>query len=113
MPLICTMGILLNLVSCDDILEEDLSDDEVLLFAPAEGARLDSGNVTFVWDPLEGALDYRLLLVSPDFDNPVQVWADTILTATNFTIALAEGQYTWGINAANSAYTKEELDSID
>lgn len=95
----------LNLMGCDDILEEDITNDEVVLFAPTDGAQLDSGNVTFVWDPLEGALDYRLLLVSPDFDNPVEVWSDTITTATNFTTALAAGTYTWGVNAANTAYT--------
>lgn len=95
----------LTLVGCDDILEDDISNDEVVLFAPAEGVQLDSGNVTFVWDPLEDALDYRLLLVSPDFENPAQVWADTITTATSFTTALGPGTYTWGINAANSVYT--------
>ncbi len=92
-------------MGCDDILEDDISNDEVALFAPAEGVQLDSGSVTFVWDPLEGALDYRLLLVSPDFENPAQVWADTITTGTSFTIPLAAGTYTWGVNAANTAYT--------
>lgn len=96
---------LIYFMGCDDILEEDISDDLVVLFAPANGVELDSGSVTFVWDPLEGALDYRLLLVSPDFETPAQVWADTITTGTNFTIALGEGTYTWGVNAANTAYT--------
>lgn len=105
-PLIIIIAVsVLNLMGCDDILEDDIANDEVVLFAPTEGAQLDSGNVTFVWDPLEGALDYRLLLVSPDFENPVQVWADTITTATSFTTALGAGTYTWGVNAANTAYT--------
>lgn len=95
----------LNLMGCDDILEEDIANDEVALFAPGEGVQLDSGSVTFVWDPLEGALDYRLLLVSPDFENPAQVWADTITTGTSFTTSLGAGTYTWGVNAANTAYT--------
>lgn len=95
----------LNLMGCDDILEDDISNDVVILFAPSDGVELDSGSVTFVWDPLEGALDYRLLLVSPDFENPAQVWADTITTGTNFTTSLAAGTYTWGVNAANTAYT--------
>ncbi len=100
---VCT----LSLMGCDDILEDDISDDAVILFAPADGVLLDSGSVTFVWDPLEGALDYRLLLVSPDFENPAQVWADTITTGTSFTTSLAAGTYTWGVNAANTAYTTD------
>ena len=105
-PLILFVAIsVMTFMGCDDIIEDDISNDEVVLIAPSEGVQLDSGSVTFVWDPLEDALDYRLLLVSPDFENPAQVWADTITTATNFTTALGPGTYTWGVNAANSVYT--------
>lgn len=90
---------------CDDIVEEDISDDEVFLFAPADGVEVDSGSVTFVWDFLDGASNYRLLVVSPDFDAPANVYADTLLADNKFTVTLDKpGTYAWGISASNSAY---------
>ncbi|MEM9328198.1 MAG: hypothetical protein AAGA85_21200 [Bacteroidota bacterium] len=93
------------LQQCADIVETDISNREVFLFAPAEGTELDSGAVTFVWDAVADASDYQLTVVSPDFDLPGRVYADTFLTRTNFTLALDSGRYSWGVRALNSVYS--------
>ena len=94
-------------MACDDIFEENISDDLVLLVAPSDGVEVDSGSVTFLWELLDGATDYELQVFSPDFQAPANVHADTIVSENSFTTALGVGDYAWGVRALNSAYSTE------
>ena len=97
----------LIVVGCDDILEKDITDKEIFLIAPSNAVELDSGNITFLWEFLEGADTYELLVLSPNFDEPITVHADTALADNTFTTALGEGTYSWGVRGVNSAYNTD------
>ncbi len=90
---------------CDDIVEKDISDKQVFLVAPSNDVELDSGRVTFLWDFVEGATDYELLVLAPNFDTPATVHADTITDANSFETTLGIGEYAWGVRAFNSAHS--------
>ncbi len=92
-------------VSCDDVFEEDITNAEVFLVAPSQGVEIDSGAVTFLWEHLEGATEYELLVLSPDFDNPATVHGDTITSDNSFVTALGPGEYAWGVRGLNSAFS--------
>ena len=95
---------------CDDIFEPNLTNRTVTVIAPAEGAEMTEGTVTFLWEPASGARGYRLTIVAPDFDNATTVVADTLLMNDSLTVrrsfrcALTGGSYQWSISAFNSAY---------
>jgi hypothetical protein len=95
------------LVTCGDIIVKDISSEEVFLLAPANGVTLDSGNVGFWWDPVDGAIDYRFSLVSPSFDSAKYFFVDSITEDHSFFVSLGEGDYQWGVSAANSEYSTD------
>ena len=96
---------LLLMVQCDDILESDISDNLIVLFAPSDGVVLDSGDVTFSWDLRDDVDEYQLQVVTPSFERPAQVVLDTTLTGGNFSFALDSGRYEWGVRGLNSAFS--------
>ena len=91
----------LGFMACDDILEEDISSDEVNVRSPLEGAVLTSNQATFSWNGLDGADNYRLQ-VNDDANNQLQV--DTLVAATALTLNLNNGSYNWRIRGENFAY---------
>lgn len=103
LPLI---GCLFLFNSCEEILfEMDISKNEVLLVAPANNAQFFSTGVTFTWENVEEATRYQLQIAKSNFENPIQIVLDTILTNTSYTKQLPIGNYEWRVRAVNSAYT--------
>jgi hypothetical protein len=100
------LGILfLSFFSCEEILfEKNISKNEVLLVAPADKAQFFSTGVTFTWEPVEEATKYQLQIAKPNFDNPVQIVLDTIITSTSFTQQLPVADYEWRVRALNESY---------
>ncbi|SKC59291.1 hypothetical protein [Ohtaekwangia koreensis] len=94
-------------VSCEDILETNISDDLVVLQLPADGFASSTANVTFWWNELEGASSYELLIVSPDYENPTSLVVDSLLTKNQFTMVLPIGRYQWCVKGVNEAYKTE------
>lgn len=92
------------LAACEDILEKDLSNQEVVLIAPGEEVLVKQKDLTFLWEPVQGASGYLLQVVSPSFDKPETVVLDTFIVSTRFNHALAPGRYEWRVSAENSAY---------
>ena len=105
---------LLTFNGCSDILEEDISNDMVILTAPANGAAVQQNTVTFWWEELEGSTSYRLQIVSPSFDSVVTLVAnETIEEATSFEMTLATGSYQWKVVGVNFGYETESNDVFD
>lgn len=103
--------IALALVGCDDIFETDISNERIVLVAPADEAQTVQGEVTFLWQALEGADAYQITVVSPDFSKPARVVADTTIRADSVTSAsfslgvnLLPGHYQWRVRGINSGY---------
>lgn len=98
---------LILITGCIDVIEEDISSDEINILAPAGGAVLAGPGVLFWWDLLPGADSYELQVVKPDFSAPAELVADTVITGGTVTISLAAGPYEWRVRACNSAYCTE------
>ena len=93
---------LLLFISCDDILEEDLSSDLVTPITPTDGSTIVNNLVNFSWESLEGADDYRLQLVRPSQNNMMVL--DSLVNSTSFQYPLEPGTYEWRVRGENFAY---------
>ncbi len=80
------------------------------MIAPADGAEITEGRVSFRWNALDGADKYRVVVVSPDFERTRLVARDTVLYADSLTMSMGFGltltpaDYQWSIRAFNEAY---------
>jgi hypothetical protein len=92
------------MMACDDILEQDIEDSKVVLVAPGDSVSLQQSEVTFLWEPVNGAGGYLLQVVSPSFTAPAAIRLDTFVLANRFTYSLPAGAYSWRVSAENSAY---------
>ncbi len=97
----------LLLIGCGEVVEKDISDKEVVLLAPSDGAELDSGNVSLWWEPVDGASGYQLSLVSPGFTNAVYLIEDTATSSNVFEVSLNPGEYEWSVSAFNNGYATD------
>lgn len=96
---------IITLLSCEEILmEDDISDATIVLLAPSDNAQFFSTSVTFTWEPVALATEYRLQIAKPSFANATEILLDTEISATTFTQQLNIGQYEWRVKAINSAY---------
>lgn len=96
----------LLITGCAELMEKDLSKQTVRLVAPSDGVvAADSTRMTFAWDSLDGAIRYRLQVVSPSFDSIVRLYADTTLNGFFFTIPVLsdKGKYQWRIMGSNNS----------
>ena len=92
--------ILLWSLSCDDILEEDLTNDIVQVISPTEGVIIDGNTVQFSWQDVDGADDYRIQIIKSN-----QVFeADSLVGTNTFKYVLNSGTYQWRVRAENFAY---------
>jgi hypothetical protein len=96
---------LMFLLSCEDITEKDISNEELVLLAPGENLRTSIATQTFWWEELDGASSYNLQVVSPSFEYVEVLLADTVLTENQFTINLFPGRFEWRVKAQNGYYT--------
>ena len=86
--------------SCDDILEENITNDVVQITAPTEGITVEGNTVQFSWENLDGADDYRIQIIKSN-----QVYEiDSLITKSVFTYVLNSGTYQWRVRAENFAY---------
>ncbi|WP_445722735.1 hypothetical protein [Flavobacterium sp.] len=86
--------------SCEDILEEDISNDLVQVVYPLEGATVESNVTVFQWNQLDGADDYRVQVYN---NNQFKVF-DTLVNTNTVTLPLIQGTYQWRVRGENSAY---------
>lgn len=86
--------------SCEDILEEDISNDIVQIISPTKDAVVESNVVNFKWNSLKGADKYRIQI----FEEDQVLILDSLTTKTNLTLPLEAGSYIWRVRAENYAY---------
>ncbi|MDT3403752.1 hypothetical protein [Mucilaginibacter terrae] len=96
--------IIVALTSCKEFIEPDISDKQVKLNAPANNFQSKSYTVNFWWDETEDARNYRLQIVSPGFEQPTQLVADTLVSGNKFSLNLVPGDYEWRVRAENNGY---------
>lgn len=95
---------LLFFTACDDIFVEDISKDKVNIIAPKNDVILENENTTLVWDVLDGADEYHVIVVSPSFSDIRAYICDSITDDYKMKLSLHNGAYEWSVQACNSAY---------
>ncbi|KLT68388.1 MULTISPECIES: hypothetical protein [Flavobacterium] len=86
--------------SCEDILEEDISDDTVQILSPTNNSEIESNVVSFKWNSLKGSDKYRIQVYGSD-----QILIlDSLTTKTAITLPLEAGDYVWRVRGENYAY---------
>jgi hypothetical protein len=86
--------------SCEDILEEDITNDIVQIISPAKDTKIESNVVSFKWNSLKGADKYRVQVFTTD-----QVLVlDSLTAKANLTLPLNAGNYLWRVRGENYAY---------
>ena len=91
---------IITLIACDDILEEDISNDVVQITSPMEGAMIDDNTVQFSWQNLEGADNYRIQIIKSNQEYEL----DSLVSTNTFTQILDQGSYQWRVKGENFAY---------
>ena len=98
------LGTLLGLSGCDDFIAEDISEAQIVLNAPVNGASATQNEVAFWWEPLEVNTSYRLQVVNPSFEEAASLILDTLLREHQYSIDLDSGTYAWRVRAENGNY---------
>ncbi|MFT4092622.1 MAG: hypothetical protein QM640_03195 [Niabella sp.] len=92
--------------SCEDILEKDLSNEQVVLVAPSDSVVTSDTLQRFSWDAVASAVQYQLQVVTPSFEQIELLYIDSLTTGNQLQISLPEGkQYQWRVRALNNSYT--------
>lgn len=94
------IGLLTILTSCDDVLEEDISDTLLTIISPEDKTSIEGNSVQFRWNSIEGAKNYRLQIMR----NNQIILLDSLINETIFNYQINPGSYTWRIRGENFAY---------
>ena len=92
------------ILSCDDFILKDISKEKVELITPSDKIKSDILTHNFVWNKIEGALQYNLQIATPDFDHPVKLILDTLIAHNKFEFTLPANTYQWRVRAENGEY---------
>ncbi len=79
----------------------NLAQQVVNLVSPAEGTVLSDTVVSFLWQAVANASEYKLQIASPDFTNSSFMVVNQNLTDDFYTTNLAPGSYKWRVRAEN------------
>lgn len=95
--------VILSLIifACDDILEEDITNDDIQITAPLNGAIIVGNTVEFSWEQIDGADDYRIQILK---EIQAAVIVDSVISNTFFSYTFDTGDYKWRVRAENFAY---------
>lgn len=86
--------------SCEDIFEEDISNDTIQIVSPTKEAKIESNVVNFKWNSTKGADKYRIQI----FESDQVLLLDSLTSKTNITVPLKAGNYIWRVRGENYAY---------
>ncbi|WP_345954247.1 hypothetical protein [Mucilaginibacter sp. PAMB04168] len=92
-----------SLSGCKDFIDPDITDSELQLQAPADQFQSKSYTIGFWWEEVDDALTYRLQVVTPGFDSPAGLVADTLVKGHTFSLNLSPGEYAWRMRAENGS----------
>ncbi|MDI5887618.1 hypothetical protein [Flavobacterium yafengii] len=87
-------------MSCEDILEEDITNDSALIMSPLNDSKVESNVVKFQWNSLKGADNYRVQIYGAN----QSIVLDSLVSKTNLTYPLKQGTYQWRVRGENFAY---------
>jgi hypothetical protein len=88
-------------VNCDDVFEENISDDVVTIISPKDDAIIEGNSVSFLWNSIDGADDYNIEVIRIATS---EIIIDSVISNSSFTIAMESGFYEWRVRGENFAY---------
>jgi len=95
--------ILFSLASCKEFIEPSIAKRIVQLQAPGDKYQSANYTVNFWWDEVEDATQYRLQVVTPQFDTIGALIADTVVKQNKFAFNFVPGEYQWRVRAENGS----------
>lgn len=101
--LVAIFVMVVSLVRCDDIIEDDLSSDVVQLVSPSDSVKTTVVAQTFIWQAVKGATGYRLEIATPSFDRAEQMVVYMELDTIVYKCTLFPGNFQWRVVALNSS----------
>jgi len=96
------IGCLAAFIGCDDVIEDDITDDVITTVAPLDNAEINGNTVQFRWNGIEGANEYRLQ-VNNQATNAIIL--DSVVDTSIFDYTMDPGNYQWRVRGENFAYT--------
>jgi len=97
----------LLIYSCDDVFEEDLTDDVIILLTPINNDTSTIQSQLFKWEVTDEAVKYRIQIVSPSFASTQTILLDSTITTTQIYFSLEPGTYQWRVKAINYSSESE------
>lgn len=91
-----------SLSGCKDVIEEEIEDKKVILHTPPNNYKSTNSNVSFWWEEVEGATEYRIQIVQPGFNYVEELRVDSLILKNKFNSVLDPGKYQWKIIAQNA-----------
>lgn len=89
--------------SCSDIIEKNLENEKVELLAPGNGLVTTITSFQFIWNEVDGALEYSIQIAVPDFIQVEQILLDSVVTNKKINYSLSPGSYEWRVKAINGS----------
>lgn len=97
------LGFVLLSTGCTEFIEPSIEKKAVVLLAPSHGTESAVYAQTFWWEEVDNAFQYRLQVVTPDFNNAARLILDTVVTKNRFSYTLDPGNYEWRVRAENGS----------
>lgn len=84
----------------------DISNKVLVITSPNNNATFTTTDtITIEWEAIEGAEEYQIQIVTPDFDNPTKTINDETITSTNLSISnLEKNTYKCRVKAKNVGF---------
>ncbi len=88
--------------ACDDFIEKELKNENVVLLAPANNLTTIQLTHTFWWDWIDGAETYNMQVVEGSFNSVTKFLLDTNITNNKFEYTLYPGSFQWRVKGLNN-----------
>ncbi|MFI1772550.1 hypothetical protein [Thalassobellus citreus] len=84
----------------------DISNETVSLIAPIDNATFStSDSITFTWEAVDYTSEYVLQIVTPNFENPIEVIESKTTISTHFSVSnLSKKTYEFRVKAKNTGF---------
>ncbi|RTY91797.1 hypothetical protein [Flavobacterium sp. GT3R68] len=97
---ILLFALVIMMVSCEDIFEEDITNDTLQTISPQNNEEVESNVVNFQWTAIDGADEYRVRV----YGSNQAIVLDSLVSQTHLSYPLPEGSYQWRVRGENFAY---------
>lgn len=100
--LIASILLITFCTACHDIIEKDITKQNITINSPRDSSVLSNYNVLFWWEPNDYIFNYRIQIVNPSFSNPVNLMVDSVISTNKLNYTLFPGNYEVRIRGENN-----------